>query len=136
MDKKNRKKIIMDMISLIAALGLNKSEKKIFKECLKGNIELIISPELIAFLFVAMDCPGFKFTTEEKLPFLLILKDFSNPEYDPSEDNLPYNQLVLECALKGKANFIITQEEELLEIKNYKGIEIMKGDNFYKKHIN
>jgi hypothetical protein len=45
----------------------------------------------------------------------------------------PTDNIFLECALDGSADFIISGDKHLLAIKVYKGVEIMRAGEFLLK---
>lgn len=48
---------------------------------------------------------------------------------DPDDDR------ILECAVEGKANFVVSGDRHLLEIKEYKGIKIISARNFLENYL-
>jgi len=66
---------------------------------------------------------------EELLPYIRnikVKKRINNIEEDPSDN------IFLECALKGKADYIISRDKHLLQLKQYKTIKIIPFSEFIK----
>lgn len=42
----------------------------------------------------------------------------------------PDDNKILECAFEGKVNYIISQDKDLLRLKNFEGIEIINPEEF------
>jgi predicted nucleic acid-binding protein len=42
--------------------------------------------------------------------------------------------MILECAVESKAEYIITGDDDLLRIKEFKGIKIVTTDKFLKEN--
>ncbi len=42
----------------------------------------------------------------------------------------PDDNIILECAVEGKADFIVSQDSHLLKLKEFQGIKIMTPDEF------
>ncbi len=42
----------------------------------------------------------------------------------------PDDNAVLECAIEGNAEFIVTGDTDLLELKNFRGIQIVRASEF------
>ena len=42
----------------------------------------------------------------------------------------PDDNAVLECAIEGKAAFIVSGDKDLLELKNFRGVEIVRASEF------
>jgi len=55
-----------------------------------------------------------------------------NPAHKITLCRDPRDNLVLECALAGKADFIVTGDEDLLVLKKFKSISIITPKNFIK----
>lgn len=69
---------------------------------------------------VAMFCQGLREATNlvTKLPSI---KAVAN---DPNDD------MIVACAVKARANFIVSRDEDLLAINKYKGIKIVSPEEF------
>lgn len=44
----------------------------------------------------------------------------------------PDDNKIIECAIAGNANYIVTQDKHLLRIKEFEGIEIINSNGFLK----
>ena len=42
----------------------------------------------------------------------------------------PEDNMVLECALKGRAQYIVSGDKDLLELKEFRGIRIVRAAEF------
>ena len=42
----------------------------------------------------------------------------------------PNDNMVVACALKARANYIVTRDNDLLSLKNYEGIKVVTPENF------
>ena len=42
----------------------------------------------------------------------------------------PDDNAVLECAIEGNAKFVVSGDTDLLELKNFRGIEIVRASEF------
>ena len=124
-------KVVLDTNVLISALGWAGPESKVFHQALKGDLELVISPDLIdEFLRVAR-YPKLSFSNSEIDGFLGRLLRCAyvirpvltiNMVKEDAGDNV-----VLACALSGRANRIITGDAHLLKLNDYEGIRIVKA---------
>ncbi len=56
---------------------------------------------------------------------IVLPKEKVNIIIDDPEDNK-----IIECAIESKSDYIITYDKHLLKINNFRGIEIVKPENF------
>ncbi|MBU0979714.1 MAG: putative toxin-antitoxin system toxin component, PIN family [Nanoarchaeota archaeon] len=129
-------RLVLDTNTLISALGWKDSNpRKILDRCLAGKYVLIESLELLKEFLIVIQRPKFDFIPEEdKKEFLTCLMNICElvePEekLDVIEDD-PADNIVLECALAGKADYIITGDEHLLRLKEFKGMKIVSRRSF------
>lgn len=126
--------VVLDTNVLISALGWAGPESKVFHLALNSGIDLVISPDLIdEFLRVAR-YPKFSFSDAEIDSFLGRLLRYAHvirpsPTVNLVEEDADDN-LVLACALAGRADWIITGDAHLLKLGNYEGIRIVKAVDF------
>jgi len=101
-------------------------EKKIKISCSLDIIEEYCNALVRDFNFLKEDALSF---AEDSLEFveiispknkLIIVKD------DPTDDK------IFECALESKSDYILTYDKHLLKIKEYKGIKIIRPEDFLK----
>lgn len=129
-------RVVLDTSILISALGWKKGNpRKIFEGCLSGEYQLIESMDLIKEFLEVFQRDKFSFIAgEDKQEFitnLLKICYLVDPKikieiiHDDPDDNI-----VLECASKGKASYIISGDLHLLKLKEFKGIKIVKPNEF------
>jgi len=81
-----------------------------------------------------LEYPKLKFKEEQKTEFRSLISDnatFVQPTISLEvikED--PSDNIVLECAVAPKANFIVTGDEHLLALREYKGTRIVSPSSF------
>ena len=130
-------KITVDTNVLISALGWKGNEHELIRRVFEGNVKLFMSPELLAeFEEVALR-RKFGFSAEEIEGFVGALIEASEiivPEEEvTSIINDPDDNRVLECALHGKVNFIVSGESHLLKLKAFEGKKIVRASEALKK---
>jgi len=128
-------RIVLDTNILISALGWEASnEYRVVQKCFKKEMTNISSPEIIEeFKKVALR-PKFGFSPEEIDEFIsaiievseiVLLEDsFNIIEEDPSDNKF------LEVGIVGNAKFIITGDKHLLNLREFRGIKIVKAVEF------
>lgn len=129
-----KKKILLDTNILISALGWNGKPKELFRKCLEGELELITSVKQLEELHRVMNYPKFNFSEEQKGLFLSIIMEVATlvetsgkvkrVKEDPNDD------FILETALVGNAEYIISGDPHLLNIKTFTGIKIVTAAEF------
>jgi len=131
------KRIVIDTNVLISALGWNGAERTIIKQCKEGLFELVISLPLLKELERVLQYKKLKFLKEEQVEFLSLITELA-VVVEPKETlsivitDLPDNRIV-ECACEGSAEFIISGDEHLLQLSEFRGIQIMRAPDFLRK---
>jgi putative PIN family toxin of toxin-antitoxin system len=126
-------KIVLDTNVLISAFFWNGNERKVLEKCRAKELDLLISPEILAELDAVLDrkfsVPEEKRAEYSKNIILISKLVFPNKRIavikaDPSDNR------ILECAVDGEAEFIISGDGHLLKLEIYKGIEILTAKLF------
>lgn len=127
-------KATLDTNIFISALGWKGNPNKVFGKIVDGKVELVISNEQFAELSEALDYPKFQFTDEQKDRFkslILEIATFVKPvEKIDIIKNDPDDNMILEAAIAGNADYIVTGDPDLLELKEFRGIKIVKAKEF------
>lgn len=129
------KKIVVDTNVFISALLGSKSCQQIYEFLKEDKIQLVISENLLTELKNTLILLKFNFTKEEIneliehiLQKALKVKPIVNINIcRDAKDNT-----VLECAVAGLADFIVTRDKDLLTIKSFKKISIVTPFEFLK----
>ena len=129
-------RVMPDTNILISALILwSGKPRDIFNKSLNGEITFILSEELLEELIEVLNRPKFSLiTNEEKTDFLKNIKEFSQLVSPYQKFNIilkdPEDNKVLEAAVEGDADYIITGDEHLLELKEFRNIKIVNAKEF------
>ena len=132
-----KKKIVADTNILISGLGWGGPPREVIETALNQEAIMYLSQEIIDELTRVMNYPKFEFTQEEKVQFLFILTEVAI-QVEPKtkvravKADLSDN-IFLECALEADADFVITGDKHLLELKEFNGIKIVKPSDFLKQ---
>lgn len=129
-------KIVLDTNIYISALGWNGAERKLINQCFAGNFKLFISKEILEEINKVLNYPKFAFSEEEKTAFLNLInenaiKAHPKETLDLIKEDPPDNRF-LECALEAHADFIISGNRHLLDLKEFKGIKILNASGYLK----
>ena len=120
----------LDTNILISAFGWDDKPRQIFEKVIDGEIVMIISEELSEVL----DYPRLNFTEEEKDRLKSIVLGISTLVKPDEKINIikkdPDDNMILEAAVAGQADFIITGDTDLLVLKEFRGIRIVTAREF------
>jgi|SRR3989344_4925722 len=109
--------------------------RKIFKMFLDDKIILIESEELITELKEVLMRPKFDFISMiEKESFIKSLTELCEIVKPRQKLEIikedPDDNIVLETAIRGKVDYIISGDEHLLKLKEFRGIKIISPKEF------
>lgn len=123
---------LLDTNVLVSAFFWNGNERRVLLACLEGRHRLVTSPALLAeaerVLGEKFDLP--KPEVAAYLGSLTLAADVVSPTVriqvvaaDPADDR------VLECAVAGRADGIVTGDRHLLGLRDYAGTAILRASD-------
>jgi len=121
---------VPDTNVLISALFWRGNPYRILRLGIEGRIKLIISGEIIEEVRdVLRKEEKFELTEGEIEAYCTLLKNHSK-QVNPSKKlelivKDPEDNKFLECAIEGKADYIVSGDSHLLELREYEGINII-----------
>ena len=99
---------------------------------------MLLSDEMEKEFIRVLGYEKFGLTPQEMMPFLRDLRSHARHVETKSKISVviadPTDNIFLECALDGDADFIISGDRHLLDIKVYKDIEIVRAGEFLLRH--
>ncbi len=136
------KTITVDTNVLISATFWYGASYRIIKEVEEGRIILILSPQIIKEFAEVLDYEEIQEKiihknlemkmTVAKIKELAVIVYPSEKVEVVKED--PDDNEIIECAIEGKADCLISQDKHLLEVKSYRGIAILTPEEFLNLH--
>jgi putative PIN family toxin of toxin-antitoxin system len=123
-------KITLDTNVIISALFWNGFPNAILRKCIRGEVELILSEEILEEVEeVLRKEKKFMMTekaiVEQKEELLKIAKlVIPAKKLNVIKEDLKDNK-ILECGVAGKVDFIVSGDKHLLKIKEFGGIKIV-----------
>ena len=139
MGKRKQLKVVLDTNVLISTLLFGGYLEPIRKAWKQGKILLIFCQNTLEEFVKVLHYPKFGLSNEEiaylveieTLPYAKIVEN--SIELDShilrDKDDIKF----LECALSGKADFLVSGDKELLELKEFKGVKIIKAKELLEK---
>ncbi|MDD5772087.1 MAG: putative toxin-antitoxin system toxin component, PIN family [bacterium] len=130
-------KVVFDSNIFISSIVYGGKPRKVFELVIEGKIELYISKEILEEVEDVLQRPKFKYPSQmidlviteiQNISKIVIPRKKINYIKDDPEDNM-----ILECAVGSKADYIVTGDEHLLNIKKYKNIQILNAADFLGK---
>lgn len=127
-------RVVLDTNVIVSAvLSIRGTPARIIQQWGLGAFELVVSDWLLAEYRHALAYPHIRVrysVTEEEVTDLLDTLDKARMKPDITEhvniiERDPSDNNVLECAIAGEADFIVTGDAHLLELEKYRDIEIV-----------
>jgi uncharacterized protein len=133
--------VVLDTNVLVSAhLTRNSKAEKILFLAEAGIIEIALSPQILRELEVTLLSPKLmkihKDTPKQVYRSIVLLKEFAKMipgaiEVDAVKAD-PDDNKILACAIEAHADFIVSGDHHLTDLKEYKNIRIMNPDTFLK----
>jgi len=127
-------KVVADTNVIFSAMFWKGNESKILELAEEEKIRLLTSPALLDELRKVLTHKELGLdekTVEENVQYVLSTVRLVSPRRvvkviheDPSDNR------ILECALEGKARYIISGDKHLLRMKKFRGIRIVRAKEF------
>lgn len=127
-------RVVFDTNILISAILFGGKPRQILEKAIRREIRLCISEPILEELKGVLRRPKFDYLPEAVqviLTEIINISDFVNPLKnlnfisEDAEDNR-----ILECAIEGGANYIVTGDIHLLKLGRYQNIKILNAVAF------
>lgn len=130
-------KVVLDTNIFISLLLGSPQTIKVKNALENDQAIFILSPELRDELLDVIDRPKFNriISTNDKKDLIVLLDEKAiivNPVRKVNDCRDAKDNIVLECALQGKADFIVTGDKDLLCLHPFHGIKIVALKQFNK----
>ena len=127
-------KLVLDTNIFISSFFWGGNPRKIMTRIIDGKDSLFVSDELLHELFFVMKRPKFNMTHRQIINFIGSIKEMAIKVIlsgtiqgicrDSDDDK------ILECAVLGDVDFIISGDDDLLSLKFFQGIPIITPSEF------
>jgi putative PIN family toxin of toxin-antitoxin system len=125
-------RILLDTDVVISALGFGGRPRVLLDEAIDGAHDLVTSPALLAELartlsgVLGMDDAHIR----ETIDLLIRVSDIVEPTQRLAVCRDPADDRVLECAVTGQVEYVATGDEDLLCIREFEGVRIVRVAEF------
>lgn len=129
-------RIVLDTNVLVSAILRDGKPRKLFQMGIDGKYQILISKEMTDELAKLLHRPKFKITVEEIVRIVSVLKvtgehvDVTSTLQVVSRD--PDDNIIINTAFDGNADYIVSGDKDVKEVKNFKGIKIVSVDEMLK----
>jgi putative PIN family toxin of toxin-antitoxin system len=132
-------KIVLDTNVLVSSTIIQGKQFELLKLAKIEKIKLISSPQIIEEFKEVISREKFGFSEEQisnairqilDIAEIVIPKNKLEIIKDDIDDNI-----ILECAVEAKADFIISGDAHLLALKSYQDIKIINTSDFFDKYF-
>ena len=127
-------KVVLDTNILISGLVFGGKPRQVLEAAIKGKIQLVLTDEIIEETKKVLE--GKKFQYPKEITDLITneletLADIVKPkERIMAIEKDPEDNRVLECARQAQADYIVSGDVHLLEIKEFQGTRILAPGEF------
>ena len=127
-------KVVLDTNILISAIVFGGKPRAVLEAAIKGQIQLVLTVEIIEETRGLLE--GRKFQFPRDIADLIVQELEALAEIVKPKERLsviekdPEDNRVLECAIESQADYIVTGDLHLLEIKEFQGTKIMTPVEF------
>jgi putative PIN family toxin of toxin-antitoxin system len=123
-------RVVLDTNILVSAFFWEGNERKILIKCKNRNLNSITSLEILNELEKVLKIK-FKVPENKIRDYSKEILYFSEIVFPLGELNIikedPTDNIILETALIGKANILVTGNKHLLKLKKYKSVKILQA---------
>ena len=125
-------RVLPDANIIISSVFWRGNPHEVVRKGILGEYQLVISAEILDEVVDKLR-NKFKFPEENIQELIDILMTYChivdvNSKFDVVRDKK--DNKIVECAFDGKANYIVTGDPDLLVLKEFKGIKIVKAKDF------
>ena len=126
--------VVFDTNILISALFFHGKQRQILEHAISQDINLIISEPILEELSEVLS--RHKFAIKKELIYITVSEiiEISKIVYPKNLIDVikvdPDDNRILECALEGRADYIISGNKHLLDLEIYEGIKIINTVKF------
>ena len=127
-------KIVIDTNIFVSSFFWKGNPRKVFDRVIDGFDELFITDEILNEIKSVMSKEKFNLEKHEVEDYIKIIEHFSHKIFFDNEiENIsrdPDDNKILKCGLDGQVDYIVSGDNDLLVLKEYKGIKIISPKEY------
>jgi len=127
-------RVVFDTNIIISGLLFSGKQRILLSHVIEHAFELIISHPIIEEINDVICRDKFKVKRELSIITVAELIELAKLVYPTSKVNIvksdPDDNIIIECAIEGKAQYIITGDSDLLNIQSHEDIRIVDTNTF------
>ncbi len=127
--------VVFDTNILFSATGWRGNPFQCVERARAGELQVVTCPELIEELAekleARLDFPKDQ-VAETIADYLGFLRLVQIPKVLDAVPRDPEDNMVLECAVEGQAQYVVSGDNDLLALKEFRGIKIVRVSEFLK----
>ena len=132
-------RVVLDSNVYISAFLFGGNPRMIIASILEGVLSCSVSLGILDEIRDVLQRPKFGLTSDQALSFIEELHTMCHLVTPKKHFNVitadPDDNVVLDCAHEAKANYIISGDTHLLNLKKWKGILILSPADFVSSHL-
>lgn len=131
-------KVILDTNILISAIVFGGKPRDILKRIISGKLGFAVSKEILDEVDGVLSGKKFNYPSQAVYEIRNAIEGLGDNVVPEKRIDMikkdPDDNRILECALTANADFIISGDSHLLELKVFKGIQIISPADFLEKY--
>jgi putative PIN family toxin of toxin-antitoxin system len=131
------KRVVLDTNVTISALFWGGPPRDIYKHIRAGKLAMLVSEGMEHEFIRVLGYDKFGLSASELMPLIRDIRSHAIPVTPLNKLNVitadPTDNIFLECAVEGEADYIISGDKHLLQLVSYQGIPIVKARDFLLK---
>ena len=128
---------VADTNILVSATIAKGNQYELLKRAKLGRFQLVLSPQIIAELKGVISRAKFGFSNEQVEAVVKQIISISEIAITKTMVNVikndPPDNRIIEAAVDGKADYIVSGDKDLLRLKKFKGTKIVTSRKFLEK---
>lgn len=129
-------RIVLDTNVLVSAIVCNGKPRKLFQMGIDGKYKILISKETLDELSEVIQRPKFKMTREDIVRIVSVLMETGANVRITSNfeviNNDPDDNIIINTAYDGNADYIVSGDKDIKDLKNFKKIKIVSVNEMLK----
>ena len=122
-------RVVLDTNVIVSAVISKGKPRELLNRGIESRFSLVISESILKEIETVLRRPKFKTNEGEAQRIILAVMQSGDMVRVESDfrviENDPGDNMILNAAHDGRANFIVTGDKDILRLKNFKGIRIL-----------